>query len=80
MSVNVDVISETIKYRIIEYILASPLNINSIPDDVEREIYNQVLDVLNQVLSSEIITKKCPHFINRFCVCGGKKKKKQKGD
>lgn len=48
--------TKLIHKKIVDIILASPLNIDSIPDDVEREMYESILDVLDQ---TQIIDKGC---------------------
>jgi len=39
-------IAQELNTRIIDFILASPLNIASIPDDIERAMYMQILVVI----------------------------------
>jgi hypothetical protein len=53
-------ISEKIKNRIIDLILNSKLNIESIPDDLERQMYESILDVIeDQVVGCKCCTPKC---------------------
>jgi hypothetical protein len=39
-------IAEQIKTRIVDFIIASPLNVSFIPDDIEREMYNEILSAV----------------------------------
>lgn len=41
-------LSQNLHKAIIDTILASPLNIESIPDEVERQLYEQILLVLEE--------------------------------
>ena len=45
--------------QIIDYILNSSLNIQSIPDDIEREMYEKILDILINQLPSQKSCFKC---------------------
>jgi hypothetical protein len=48
-------ISDTIKNNIIDYILASPLNVDMITDDIEREIYDSILETINVCYATELM-------------------------
>lgn len=57
--------SEEIKNAIVELILKSDLNIESIPDSIERELYNFIIDQIT--VSTGIIAS-----LKRLCTCSGR--------
>ena len=62
-------LSERIKKEIIEYIIASPLNIESIPDDIEREMYNRIFDCINEEFTSKQFKARVKALASRLCQC-----------
>ena len=50
MPINKIQLSEDIKTKIIDYILESPLNIQVIPDDIERELYANIFNIIDEVI------------------------------
>lgn len=41
-------ITDLINKKIIDFIIESPLNVDFIPDDIEREMYNRILTVIEE--------------------------------
>lgn len=66
--VNKDLLSEELKKRIINYLIESPLNVDAIPDDIERQIYANILDVVDEVVED----------VRYFCIPNMLKKLKSK--
>jgi hypothetical protein len=58
-----------IKNQIINVILASPLNIPFIPDDIERDIYLAILSELEPILTSRSFWQKVGDFFKRIFCC-----------
>jgi hypothetical protein len=69
---NTEILSEEIKKKVIDIIINSDLNIQSIPDDVEREMYNTIFDVLEITLQN---SNPCSQFIQAITNWCCKKKK-----
>lgn len=46
MSSNNETLAKDINTKIIDYILASPINIEFIPDDIERQMYETILNAV----------------------------------
>lgn len=47
----------------IECILKSPLNIDTIPDDIERQLYRNLYDILEKnILNQSLIQQVCNWF------------------
>ena len=69
---NTSDLSKRIKDEIITLILDSPLNIPSIPDDLEREMYSAILDVVQKEIYLHTKTIKCSHWFRWICGCGKK--------
>ena len=46
-------LSEIIGEQIINFIIESPLNINAIPDDVERKMYEKIFNVIEESLTND---------------------------
>ena len=46
MSNNNESLAKEINTKIIDYILASPINIDMIPDDIERKMHETILNVI----------------------------------
>lgn len=66
--VNKDLLSEELKKRIINYLIESPLNVDAIPDDIERELYANILNVVDEVVED----------VQDFCIPNLLKKLKSK--
>jgi len=62
-------LSERIKKEIVDYIIMSPLNIQSIPDDIEREMYNRIFDCINQEVTSKTFKARAKAYLVRLCSC-----------
>ena len=62
-------LSERIKNEIVDYIIASPLNIQSIPDDIEREMYNRIFDCINSEFSSKTFVSRLKRILSSACLC-----------
>lgn len=60
---QMDNLAQTLHARLIDVILASPLNIPSIPDDVEHEMYESILQALHESLSRESC---CARILYRY--------------
>ena len=60
--------------KIIDIILQSPLNIESIPDDIERAIYEQILEALQSEVGKSC-ARTCWCWL-KSCVCCKKRKNK----
>lgn len=58
-----------IKNQIISVILASPLNVPFIPDDIERDIYLAILSELEPILTSRSFWQKVGDFFKRIFCC-----------
>lgn len=65
--------AERIKNRIIDVILASPLNVPFIPDDVERDIYMTLLTELEPIVTDRTFWNKVLQFIRKLFSCCFKK-------
>lgn len=68
---QVDSLSKTIHEQIINYILESPLNIDIIPDNIEREMYERIFHIVQDVITSDTFwqrCKKCLISIKNGCV------------
>lgn len=64
-----ETLSEQIKNKIIDTILANEeLNMDSIPDHIERQMYEAILDILEK----EIVDKKCSRFCGLVKCCNKK--------
>jgi hypothetical protein len=57
-------ISESIKKKIIDFIIESPLNIQSIPDDIEGELYNKIFEAIEGILINQENTNTCANIYN----------------
>ena len=66
-------LAKQINDRIIDFILASPLNIDIIPDDIEREMYEKILDVIVE----EIINDSSCFDTLKSWICFCKKNKEK---
>ena len=66
MSKN-DKLAEQIHTKIIDYILASPMNIELIPDDIERQMYETILDVISFELGRSDDPNGCVRQSGKFC-------------
>lgn len=62
-------LSERIKQEIIDYIIESPLAIQSIPDDIEREMYKRVFDCIDRELTSKTFKARVRLFLSGLCTC-----------
>lgn len=54
---DVKELSDILKKEIIEFIIASSLNIDSVPDEIEREMYDKIFTVLENILLNREKTK-----------------------
>ena len=59
-------LSEKIKDRIIDYILKSPLNVDFIPDDIEREMYENIFDVIEETIHNDATGRCCNSICDWF--------------
>lgn len=50
-------LAKTIHEKIVNYILASPLNITFIPDDIERKMYECVVNTISRNIQTEDLTR-----------------------
>jgi hypothetical protein len=46
-------LTEQIKRSVIDVILASPLNVQSIPDDIERQIYEEIFNIIDTTMNAQ---------------------------
>lgn len=58
-------ITYILQQRIIDIILDSPLNIQSIPDDVERKMYEAIFDAIDEVIVNENVCAKLSRCFRR---------------
>ena len=61
-------LANEIHIKIIDYILSSSLNISFIPDDIEREMYENIFEIVSLSLQTE----KCKNWLK--CGCCSKQK------
>lgn len=65
-------LSNRIKDRIITMILESPLNVDFIPDDIERELYHNILSAVEEVLEKPSFWQNVKTFLKQLisrCKC-----------
>lgn len=71
-------LSHIINEQIIDHILNSPLNISTIPDDIEREMYHKILYIIEENLTSANtqaqLSSCCFVFMNYIKDCFKRKK------
>lgn len=61
--------AERIKNQIVNLILESPLNVDFIPDDIEREIYLAIFNELEPILKSRRFWTKIKDFFFYLFTC-----------
>ncbi len=54
--VTTEELAHRLRNEIIDHILESSLNIQSLPDDLEREIYNKIFAVLEQNANKNVFS------------------------
>lgn len=68
MPTNDEKVANEIHKKIIDYILSSSLNISFIPDDIEREMYENIFEIVSLAYD----TKTCKNWLK--CGCCSKQK------
>jgi hypothetical protein len=63
------VLADRIKQELISVILASPLNISFIPDDLERQMYDAIFTAIEDVIVEPSTWQKIKGFFNHLLSC-----------